>query len=86
MWGLQIAFLSPALDLILVSLYGASTAEVGWLLSIYNASGFLASLVPAIADRRKNFLAPMLGCGVLTLASAVWLGSVSSLPSPSSRC
>ena len=40
MWGLQMAFLSPALALILVNLYGATTAEVGWVLSIYNASGF----------------------------------------------
>ena len=51
MWGLQMAFLSPALALILVNLYGATTAEVGWVLSIYNASGFVASLVlPAYAD------------------------------------
>jgi hypothetical protein len=29
LWGLQIAFLNPALALIPVSLYDASTAEVG---------------------------------------------------------
>ena len=29
LWGLQLAFLSPALALILVNLYGATTAEVG---------------------------------------------------------
>ena len=28
LWGLQLAFLSPALALILVDLYGATTAEV----------------------------------------------------------
>ena len=61
MWGLQMAFLSPALALILVNLYGATTAEVGWVLSIYNASGFVASLVlPAYADRKGEYLRPML--------------------------
>src|SRR6476659_8076770 len=60
MWGLQMAFLSPALALILVNLYGATTAEVGWVLSIYNASGFVASLVlPAYADRKGEYLGPM---------------------------
>jgi MFS transporter, SET family, sugar efflux transporter len=45
LWGLQIAFLSPALALILVTLYDASTAQVGWILTVYNASGFVASLL-----------------------------------------
>ena len=45
LWGLQAAFLQPALALILVSLFGASTSDVGWVLSIYNASGFIFSLV-----------------------------------------
>jgi MFS transporter, SET family, sugar efflux transporter len=56
LWGLQLAFLSPALALILVNLYGASTAEVGWVLSIYNASGFIAALLlPAYADRKNEY-------------------------------
>ena len=38
MWGLQVAFLSPSLALILSTLYGASTAEIGWVLAIYNVS------------------------------------------------
>lgn len=81
LWGLQIAFLSPALALILVNLYGASTAEVGWVLAIYNASGFVASLlVPAYADRRQDYLRPMLACGALTLLLAVVLGVVTTLP------
>ena len=33
LWGLQIAFLSPALALILVTLYDASTTQVGWILT-----------------------------------------------------
>jgi SET family sugar efflux transporter-like MFS transporter len=45
LWGLQIAFLVPSLALILVNLYDASTVQVGWILAIYNASGFVASLL-----------------------------------------
>jgi MFS transporter, SET family, sugar efflux transporter len=81
LWGLQLAFLSPALALILVELYGATTAEVGWVLAIYNASGFLASLLlPAYADKRHDYLGPMLVCGVLTLLLAIVLAVVTSLP------
>lgn len=81
MWGLQMAFLSPALALILVNLYDASTAEVGWVLSIYNASGFLASLVlPAYADRRSQYLRLMLVCGGLTAVLAAVLAVATTLP------
>jgi len=48
---LQIAFLNPALALLLVALYDASAGQVGVVLAIYNAGGLLASLlVPAHAD------------------------------------
>ncbi len=71
LWGLQMAFLSPALALILVDLYGATTTEVGWVLAIYNVSGFVASLLfPAYADKKQDYLGPMLACGVLTLVLA----------------
>jgi len=81
MWGLQMAFLSPALALILVNLYGATTAEVGWVLSIYNASGFVASLVlPAYADRKGEYLRLMLVCGGLTAVLAVVLAMATTLP------
>jgi MFS transporter, SET family, sugar efflux transporter len=81
LWGLQLAFLSPALALILVNLYGATTAEVGWVLGIYNASGFVASLLlPAYADKKHDYLGPMLVCGTLTLLLAVVLAFVTSLP------
>ena len=81
LWGLQIAFLNPALALILVSLYDASTAEVGLTLTIYNASGFVASLlVPSYADRRGDYLRPMLACGALTLILALVLAFTTSLP------
>ena len=81
LWGLQIAFLSPALALILVTLYDASTAQVGWILTVYNASGFVASLLmPSYADRREEYLRPMLACGVLTLVLALVLALTTSLP------
>jgi MFS transporter, SET family, sugar efflux transporter len=81
LWGLQLAFLSPALALILVNLYGATTAQVGWVLGIYNASGFVASLLlPAYADKKHDYLGPMLVCGALTLLLAVVLAFVTSLP------
>lgn len=81
LWGLQMAFLSPALALILVDLYGATTAEVGWVLAIYNVSGFVASLLfPAYADKKHDYLGPMLACGVLTLVLAAVLAALTSLP------
>ncbi|MBP1136553.1 SET family sugar efflux transporter-like MFS transporter [Arthrobacter sp. PvP023] len=81
LWGLQLAFLSPALALILVNLYGASTAEVGWVLGVYNGSGFIASLLlPAYADKKSDYLGPMLVCGALTLLLAVVLGFATTLP------
>jgi SET family sugar efflux transporter-like MFS transporter len=74
LWGLQLAFLSPALALILTNLYGATTAEVGLVLSIYNGSGFVAALLlPAYADKKHDYLRPMLVCGALTLLLAVVL-------------
>src|SRR5699024_6562495 len=52
LWGLHFALLSPALAIILATLYDASTADIGWNLAVYNAGGFLASvLIPAWADR-----------------------------------
>ena len=81
LWGLQIAFLSPALALILVNLYGATTADVGWVLAVYNASGFAASLlIPAYADKKQDYLGPMLVCGALTVVLVVALGVVTTLP------
>lgn len=81
MWGLQIAFLSPSLALILTTLYGATMAEVGWVLAIYNASGFVASLVlPAWADRHRDYLRPMLVAAVLTALLVLLLAVVTTLP------
>jgi SET family sugar efflux transporter-like MFS transporter len=80
-WGLQGAFLNPVLALLLVSLFNATPLEVGWVLMVYNASGFIASLVlPAYADRHQNYLRPMLLCGILTLALVCVLALTTSLP------
>ncbi|WP_442545678.1 MFS transporter [Arthrobacter sp. KN11-1C] len=81
LWGFQFAFLNPALALLLVALFNATPAEVGWVLAVYNASGFIASLlVPAYADRANDYLRPMLACGVLTLALSALLAVSTSLP------
>lgn len=81
LWGLQLAFLSPSLALILVNLYGATTGEVGWVLGIYNVGGFIASLLlPAYADKKSDYLGPMLACGALTVVLAVVLGFATTLP------
>ncbi len=80
-WGLQLALLNPSLALLLVALYDATPGEVGAVLAIYNAGGLLASLVvPAWADRRGDYLAPMLGCALLTVALAGALSVVTTLP------
>ncbi|MFT4052224.1 MAG: MFS transporter [Microbacterium sp.] len=80
-WGLQFAFLNPVLALLLVALYQATPAEVGWVLAAYNTSGFVASLaLPAYADRRREYLRPMLLCGILALLMAGVLVLTTSLP------
>lgn len=81
MWGLHFALLSPALAIILATLYDASTSDIGWSLAVYNAGGFVASLlIPAWSDRRRSYLQVMLGCSVLTIALAGALAAVTSLP------
>ncbi len=81
LWGLQFAFLNPALALLLATLFHLEAAEVGGVLVLYNASGFLAALVvPVYADRKLDYLRPMIACGVLTVALAVLLATVPSVP------
>ena len=71
LWGTQFAFLNPAIGIILVSLYGACAAEVGVALAAYNVSGFVSTLVvPTRADRRGDYLRPLLWCGGFTIALA----------------
>jgi SET family sugar efflux transporter-like MFS transporter len=73
-WGFQFAFLNPALALVLATLLHATDAQVGLALALYNASGFVVSLVmPAWADRRGNYLTWMLICGASALALTIVL-------------
>ena len=79
-WGLQFAFLNAALALLLSTLLHATNAQVGIALALYNASGFVASLViPVWADRRGNYLTWMLVAGILTLGMSATLALSSSL-------
>ncbi len=81
LWGLQAAFLGPTLALLLVTIFGASAAQVGAVVAVYNASGFLASLViPVRADRRGRYLGPLLACSCLTLGLAALMLFGTSLP------
>lgn len=79
LWGLQFAFLTPVLAILLVTEYQATPEEVGWILAGYNASGFVASLIfPAAADRHADYLKPQLLCALFSLATAVVLTFSSS--------
>jgi SET family sugar efflux transporter-like MFS transporter len=81
LWGTQFAFLNPAIGIILVSLYGASAAEVGLALAAYNVSGFVSTLVvPTRADRRGDYLKPLLWCGGFTIALTTALALATTLP------
>lgn len=81
LWGLQFALLTPALALILATLYSASTADIGWTLAVYNTGGFLAALlIPAWADRRGRYIGAMMLAAVLTLLLAAALAAATSLP------
>lgn len=81
LWGTQFAFLNPAIGIILVSLYGASAGEVGLALAAYNVSGFVSTLVvPTRADRRGDYLRPLLWCGGFTIALTTALALATTLP------
>ncbi len=81
LWGFQFAFLAPSIGIILVALYDATPGQVGWALTAYNISGFVSTLiVPSRADRRGDYLRPLLWCGGLTIALASALALVTSLP------
>jgi fumarylacetoacetate (FAA) hydrolase family protein/predicted MFS family arabinose efflux permease len=80
LWGLQNAFLTPALALLLVSVFGASTGQVSVVLAIYNSAGMLSAwVIPRWADRRRDYVRPMIGCAVFTLALSISLWSTHTL-------
>lgn len=81
LWGTQFAFLIPSIGIILVALYDATPGQVGWALTAYNISGFISTLVvPSHADRRGDYLRPLLWCGGATIALATALALVTTLP------
>lgn len=80
-WALQFAVLNPLLAVLLVSLYGATATEVGWVLGLYNVGGFVASLViPTLADRSRDYLRPLVFCAVGGVALVAVLSATTSLP------
>ncbi|MHA7984766.1 MFS transporter [Rathayibacter sp. CAU 1779] len=80
-WALQFAVLNPLLAVLLVTLYDATPTQVGLTLGVYNIGGFIASLViPAVADRRSDYLRPLLVCGICGLAMVIILAVTTSLP------
>jgi SET family sugar efflux transporter-like MFS transporter len=71
LWGLQFAFLDPALALLLVSLFDGGASEVGRVLAIHHAGGFVASLViPAYGAGLE--IPALLLCGRLAGGSPRW--------------
>jgi SET family sugar efflux transporter-like MFS transporter len=81
LWGFQFAFLTPTMALILVTLFEATPAEVGWVLAVYNASGFVAALVlPTYADRKRRLPAADVGVRAADVGAVAWLLLSTSLP------
>jgi SET family sugar efflux transporter-like MFS transporter len=79
-WALQFAVLNPLLAVLLVTAFGASPTQVGLTLGAYNIGGFIASLViPTVADRRSDYLRPLLICGVCGVAMVIVLAVTTSL-------
>lgn len=78
--GLQGAFFGPALAMILVTLHAATDAQVGLILTVNYAGAFLAGLVlPSWADRRGDFVRPMIVAALCSLTLAVALALAGSL-------
>lgn len=80
-WALQFAVLNPLLAVLLVTLYGATPSQVGWVLGLYNLGGFIASLVtPTLADRSGDYLRPLVLCALSGVGLVVVLAVTTSLP------
>lgn len=80
LWGTQLAFLSPALALLLASLFHASTVQIAIVLALYNSACLFTSwLIPRWADRHGDYIRPMLGCALFTIALCAVLAATSTL-------
>jgi MFS transporter, SET family, sugar efflux transporter len=80
-WALQFAVLNTLLAVLLVSVYGATPTELGWVLGLYNIGGFAASLViPTLADRSRDYLRPLVFCAPGGVALVAVLAVTNSLP------
>lgn len=68
LWGVQASLMVPSLALILVGMYAATPVQLGWVMTITNSAGFVASLaIPALADRRARYLQFLLASAVLSI-------------------
>lgn len=80
LWGTQLAFLSPALALLLASLFHASTVQIAIVLALYNSACLFTSwLIPRWADRHGDYIRPMLGCALFTIALCGVLATTGTL-------
>ncbi|WP_022908696.1 MFS transporter [Aestuariimicrobium kwangyangense] len=81
LWGLHFAFLTPALAFILVALLDMTPTQMGTVLAISNAGGFVAAIVlPAWADRTRQYPRFLIAAVLCTLALVAVLASTTSLP------
>ena len=73
LWGLQFAFLNPALALLLVALFHATAGQVGWVLAVYNVSGTRAivSFAWVVGPPLASFLIAGFGNWSVLVAIAV---------------
>lgn len=77
LWGIQISSLNPMTALLLVDLYGASTSQVATTLFLTNILGFFwAWFIPRQADRRRQYLIPVMASGLCAIAMMSLLASV----------
>lgn len=74
-WSLQFALFNPALALTLAGRFDATGAQIGLALAIYNGSGFVSALlIPMVADRRANYLTPIMWGGLASIPLMAILG------------
>lgn len=88
LWGTQYSIVVPAIGFLLATLYDAPPGQVGWMISLYSAAGFVATLViPGWADRRATYVRWMqvaaacsaIMAALMWVSSSVWVGLVALL-------